>query len=246
MLTIIREWKEPRVAGKGNRYLCDARCDCGDISSYESPNIKSGNTTRCKYCANKSRSKSHSKHGALKPENKGTLFRKLYIAWRNMKGRCYNTADSHYQLYGGRGIVVCQRWLDSFDNFSDDMGEPPSHHHSIDRIDANGNYEPGNCRWATLTEQGRNKRINRLIDIDGDRKTASEWSEISGVMEKTILRRVDLGWSERGAVFGRVGKYVVDGVIYNSIPEIAKAFGMSASGVHDRIKRESCPTWRKL
>lgn len=81
----------------------------------------------------------------------------LYRAWLAMKDRCYNINNICYSHYGGRGIVVCDRWRNSFDNFVLDMGERPEGH-SLDRIDNNGNYEPNNCRWATVTEQNRNKR----------------------------------------------------------------------------------------
>lgn len=92
----------------------------------------------------------------------------LHAAWQSMIKRCTNPKRSDYRLYGGRGIKVCQRWRESFEAFAADMGEKPSLKHSLDRIDSNRDYEPGNCRWATAREQQRNKRTSRpVIRSDG-------------------------------------------------------------------------------
>jgi hypothetical protein len=87
-----------------------------------------------------------------------------YRAWSAMKTRCYNASFSDFADYGGRGIRVCDRWINSFENFLEDMGPRPSSNHSLDRIDVNGIYRPGNCRWATRSEQARNRR--RFASID--------------------------------------------------------------------------------
>lgn len=84
---------------------------------------------------------------------------KVYRAWCSMKRRCYGVNTDCYDRYGGRGIEVCQRWLRSFENFYIDMGSPPTGKHSVDRIDNDGDYTPRNCRWATPTEQSRNRRV---------------------------------------------------------------------------------------
>lgn len=116
-----------------------------------------------------------------------------YMAWGAMKSRCYNHHAPQYPGYGGRGIQMCDRWRESFERFLEDMGRRPSPGHSLDRIDVNGNYEPGNCRWATAKQQSRNVRTNCLIMIDGVTKTAVEWSEQSGLHQGTISRRARRG-----------------------------------------------------
>jgi hypothetical protein len=114
-----------------------------------------------------------------------------------MKERCTNTA---FKNYGGRGISVCQRWADSFEVFISDMGPRPSPKHSIDRIDNDGNYEPGNCRWATNLEQARNRRTNRVITLDGESLCLVDWAKRTGVDHRTISERLRKGWDERRAV----------------------------------------------
>jgi hypothetical protein len=116
-----------------------------------------------------------------------------YLAWDHMKQRCFNPNSKNYKHYGGRGIKVCDRWVNSFENFYNDMGAKPSKEHSIDRINNDGNYEPGNCRWATNIEQQRNRTNSRLIKIDGKAKTVSEWAEITGVSKYVIRQRLDKG-----------------------------------------------------
>ena len=86
----------------------------------------------------------------------------LYRTWATMIDRCYNKKDSNYHNYGGRGIVICKRWLSSFRNFINDMGEKPSASHSIDRINNDGNYKPSNCKWSTRAEQVRNRRCSKI------------------------------------------------------------------------------------
>lgn len=124
-------------------------------------------------------------------------------SWKSMKTRCLNPNETGFERYGGRNIRVCQRWLDSFENFLADMGERPSLFHSLDRIDNDGHYEPGNVRWATRTEQNRNKKTNVLLEIEGVTRTLSEWAEISGTHYETIRSRLTRGWGAKEAIFGR-------------------------------------------
>lgn len=105
-----------------------------------------------------------------------------------------------FRYYGGRGITVCDRWKDNFENFLVDMPPHPGKGYSIDRIDNDGNYEPGNCRWATREEQARNKRNNHIIRVGDRALTLAEWAATSGVKRATIAHRLKSGWSAERAV----------------------------------------------
>jgi hypothetical protein len=119
-----------------------------------------------------------------------------YRAWMKMRGRCNNLDNANY---GGRGIVVCPRW-DVYENFLADMGPKPSRGHSLDRIDPNGDYEPGNCRWATATTQQRNRRDNRWFVVDGVRATLAEHCARTGVKYATAHLRLKRGASIEVAI----------------------------------------------
>lgn len=120
-----------------------------------------------------------------------------FKAWLAMRERCRYKRLVHY---AGRGISVCERWEKSFIAFLEDMGRKPSPKHSLDRIDVNGNYEPGNCRWATQSQQNRNRRDSKRIAAFGKEMTPIEWSEQLGVPTYTIARRIKQGWSAEDAV----------------------------------------------
>lgn len=125
-----------------------------------------------------------------------------YRAWSHMWSRCTNKNVKEYSYYGGRGITICAEWRE-FDNFLADMGQRPSSRHSIDRIDVNGNYEPANCRWATYTQQARNRRSNRIIEFQGERRTLAEWAEAIGLDVRTLHSRLVGGWSLERALTQR-------------------------------------------
>jgi len=123
---------------------------------------------------------------------------RVFKTWLRMIDRCKNDRQG---TYGKRGITVCQRWLDSFEAFYQDMGDPPSPGHSIDRYpDNDGNYEPSNCRWATKIQQARNTSRNTILTMGGKSKTLAEWSEITGIKEPTICVRLASGWSHERAL----------------------------------------------
>ena len=130
-----------------------------------------------------------------------------YKAWRAMKDRCFNPNTKYYSNWGGRGIAVCDRWKNSFQNFFLDMGSRPTAKHSLDRIDNDGNYSVENCRWATKAEQQNNQRSNRLITIDDVTLTIAQWTKEMGFDKTVIKNRLKIGWSEFAAVMTPVRSY---------------------------------------
>lgn len=118
----------------------------------------------------------------------------LYFTWKNMMRRCYDPREVGYYMYGAAGVTVCERWHDRR-NFFSDMYPKPEGKHSIDRIDGTKGYSPENCRWATIFEQNGNKRTNRWIIFNGQRKHPAEWSRITGIQVTTIRRRMKAGWT---------------------------------------------------
>lgn len=128
-----------------------------------------------------------------------------YAIWCGMKTRCYNKNFRFYSYYGGRGIAVCDRWLESFSNFYKDMGSRPPGT-SIDRKDNNLGYSPENCVWATKKEQGANRRGRHLITAMGETKAMGEWANLSGLSVETIWWRINSGWDATEAVTFKVGE----------------------------------------
>ena len=163
-------------------WLC--RCDCGTEAVVAGHRLVIGKTKSC---------------GCLKGEKQRThgLSRTAeHFVWKSMNSRCYRKSDHSFRDYGGRGITVCDRWqgTSGFANFIADMGPRPSPEHSIDRFpDNNGNYEPGNCRWATRLEQGQNKRNNRLIESGGEAMLLRQWQERTGLSKPGLLYRIKMG-----------------------------------------------------
>lgn len=121
-------------------------------------------------------------------------FKTTYRSWIAMKARCTQPNHKDYYNYGGRGIKVCDRWLNNYDAFFEDMGEKPPKL-TLDRINVNGNYEPHNCRWATITQQANNRRDNHKMTINGETKNISEWSNEKGIKRLTLRYRESVGMS---------------------------------------------------
>ena len=139
--------------GKYKKYLL-CRCDCGKEKLVYENHLLNNRSLSCGCSRVKSINKRCMTHG----ESKRGKTSPEYVVWRSMKRRCSSQKDKRFYCYGGRGIKVCERWESSYENFLKDMGRRPTPHHSIDRIDVNGNYAPGNCRWATPEQQNFNKQ----------------------------------------------------------------------------------------
>lgn len=120
-----------------------------------------------------------------------------YIAWASMLSRCTNSKNEQFKNYGGRGIRVCARWR-SYKNFLSDMGRKPSPKHTLERTDTNADYCPTNCKWATQIEQQRNRRNNRLIEVNGRKVTLAEAAQILGIPRSTLWNRLDRGITIKG------------------------------------------------
>lgn len=179
------------TATKGAFWRC--RCDCGVKRLVAARGLRSGTSLSCG-CRHKDLMRAaKTTHGGFgTPE---------YSAWSHMLSRCYTEDNEQFVNYGARGITVCQRWRESFSHFLADMGERPSSDLSLDRINNNGNYGRGNCRWATTKEQQRNRRNNHLITIKGITHCLTEWADVSGVDYRIIAARLARGISQEIAVF---------------------------------------------
>lgn len=187
-LTVLsRALDRVRTSGKTRAmWLC--RCECGRERIIQGAILRSGASRSCGCFSNELRSKALAVHG-MGEDNR-------YGIWRAMKERCRNPEVMHYRYYGGRGIQVCQRWDESFMAFAADMGRRPSGSHSIHRINNDGDYEPGNCRWATRTEQMRMTRRNRRIRYDGITLCLAEWAASIGISHSGLSHRLDhLRWN---------------------------------------------------
>ncbi len=161
-------------------------CDCGKIHEAALNNLrrKKLGVVSCRCHIKELTSKRSLKHGSC--------FTTEYKSWSGMKDRCLNPLCRGWSKYGGRGITVCERWSASFEDFLEDMGRKPSGT-TLDRRDNDGPYSPENCRWATATEQQRNRGNNRRITINGVTKLLCEWSEEFGISKQLIRKRISKG-----------------------------------------------------
>ena len=183
-LTVIGE-----AGYRENRRLARVLCDCGADKVVVMADVRSGHTKSCGCLNAELRLKRSKTHGMSEtPE---------FHVFEGMRQRCFNPQNPAYDRYGGRGIAICERWNgpNGFRNFLADMGPRPIPWGTLDRIDNSGSYSPENCRWATRTEQGRNKRNNALIEFRGETRCASSWEEETGFPATAITRRIKRGWT---------------------------------------------------
>ena len=156
-LTVIR--RDLTRGTKKTYWLC--QCICGQYKSVVKDNLLSGNTQSCGCYNSEAVRKRNTIHGHNQQEGASPE----YVTWCAMKNRCNNKNVDNYRFYGGRGIKICKRWDESFKQFLEDMGTKPSPEFTIDRIDVNGDYEPGNCRWADKETQFSNTRHALRRDV---------------------------------------------------------------------------------
>lgn len=176
-----------RKAPLGTKTYFVCVCDCGTKREVRRDGLKSGTSSNCGCLNTNALIQRQTTHGLRDcPE---------YTSWYAMKERCCNPNNIGYERYGGRGIVVCSRWRNSFKNFYADMGPKPSPTHSLDRIDNNSHYSPSNCRWATLAEQARNKRTNNLLTLGDETLCITDWAKRTGIASTTLYARLKRGWS---------------------------------------------------
>lgn len=188
--------------GGNTKWLCV--CDCGGSGVIYASNLISGQTKSCG-CLHKEYLYKHgfTTHASVKP---------TYSCWKQMKDRCRNPKNKFFHYYGGRGIKVCEKWL-NFEGFLADMGEKPEGL-TLDRIDTNGDYEPNNCRWITQANQMRNTRRNINLTYKGITLTQAEWSRIFNVPWKTLSNRRKINGEtieESAEYFIKKGRW--DGVV---------------------------------
>lgn len=178
--TFLREGtpRVPKIGSITRRYFC--RCDCGREFLVHRGGLLRGKSTQCKWC---SRTTTH----GLSKDN-------IYWIWSGMRSRCENPASPNYARYGGRGIRVCERWQ-KFENFLADIPPRPSLQHTLDRKDTDGNYEPGNVRWATAHEQQMNRRDTKYLTLNGETLHINEWASRLGINVATLWARIHCGWS---------------------------------------------------
>jgi len=174
------------------QWLC--RCDCGKEKIVRIDSLKSGRTKSCG-CLNRERLTKHGHYGD-----------RTYKSWSQMIQRCTNPNNKYFKDYGGRGITVCERWLNSFPNFLEDMGESPKGH-QIDRMNNDKGYHKSNCLWVTPKQNSRNRRSNHLETHNGKTQCITAWSEEVGIPEYVIRQRLKHGWSIERALTTPVKKY---------------------------------------
>jgi hypothetical protein len=190
-LTVIKEIGRKRGAVL---FLC--HCKCGNDVEETGGDLRTGRVNSCGCLKSEMRIEENTTHGLRK--------HRLYSIHRGMITRCYYEKSEYFSDYGGRGIVICREWLNSENGFINFYNWAISNGYdetlTLDRINVNGNYEPENCRWATIEQQSLNKRNTRYIIIEGEKKTLKEWCNIFNIKYKTALYRVNNGWDEIKAV----------------------------------------------
>lgn len=176
---------------KERRRIWKCICVCKNEKLVCTKHLKNGSVASCGCLQKETTRKNIEKSEWFKKHaTNGYVGHPLYSCYQAMKNRCYNNRHEAYMNYGGRGIKVCERWLESFSNFKIDMETTWKQGLTLDRIDNNGNYSPENCRWATYREQANNTRRSKNYEYNGQNKTLTSWAREYGINPTTLHSRV--------------------------------------------------------
>lgn len=217
LLTVI-SLEEKRALNGG--YIWKCQCSCGNITSVRADSLKNGTTKSCG-CLVKEITTTH-----------GQSYSVEYQTWASMKDRCSNSNSENFINYGGRGISVCDRWLNSFENFYNDIGDRPSDDHSIDRINNDGNYEPGNCKWSTSEEQNNNTSRNKFYNYNGKNYSIEQLSKEYNINENTLTTRLSRGLTIEEAINKPIGEHSG-----NTVMKLSKETGINNKTLYSRLRR---------
>jgi hypothetical protein len=181
---------------RATKWLC--QCDCGNQSVVVGTSLRRGESQSCGCLRNEMARQRFTTHGGRSS--------RLYRIYHEMKDRCYNKSSPCYHYYGGRGITICEEWLQDFSRFRAwALQSGYNDKLTIDRVDTNGSYSPKNCRWVTMKVQNNNKRNGRYLTFRGETHTVSEWADITGIPYYTLHSRiVKLNWSIERALTEKV------------------------------------------
>lgn len=189
-LTVI----ERVPSSSGTRLTCN--CDCGKTVVVSSGSVRSGRTSSCGCYHIEAARTSRLKHGFARRDSTAAEFN----IWTSMIDRCTNMRNGAYDSYGGRGIRICNEWLCSFETFLADVGRRPSPKHSLDRKDNSSHYMPGNVRWATRSQQARNRRNTVMVTIGDQAKCLPDWVDEFNTSYEAVRRRLRRGWDPYDAL----------------------------------------------
>ena len=180
----------------GHDFYYKCKCDCGNETISRIADLKNGKASSCG-CYRVERTKEINK----KYETAEFWNTRLYRIYAGIKSRCFNIRNPRYIDYGARGITICDEWKNDFMSFYDwSMKNGYKDYLTIDRIDVNGNYEPSNCRWCTVSDQSNNKRNNHFVVYNGVEMTVKQLSDLCGMKYDTLLCRLLRGWDVERAV----------------------------------------------
>lgn len=231
-LTVL-EFAGYKEMKSGRRTLWKCQCDCGNIV-YATGNALQRNNTKSCGCLKLEAVKQN----WIKNTRHGMSHSRLYDIWHGIKFRCMNEKSYEYDTYGGRGITICDEWKNDFSKFMEwALSNGYSDDLSIDRIDVNGNYCPENCRWATLSEQARNKRDSRYLTAFGKTQTLADWADEYNMIPETISYRLSHGYTLERALteIPNPERFITYNGETHTVTEWSKIIGMDSSVLSARL-----------